>query len=91
MQPTEAHTIVADPERLRKEDQQIHAKEREDTLGSKLDNAWILNALLAAFGIFALIIQWRTNGFSLDLNSVIISLVLGGFCCIGGPLLILEP
>jgi short-chain fatty acids transporter len=78
LQPTEAHTIVADPERLRQEDQQIHTKEREDTLGSKLDNAWILNALLATFGIFALIIQWRTNGFSLDLNSVIISLVIGG-------------
>jgi short-chain fatty acids transporter len=78
LQPTEEHTIVADPERLRHEDQQVHTKEREDTFGSKLDNAWLLNVLLAAFGIFALIVQWIHSGFSLDLNSVIISLVLGG-------------
>jgi short-chain fatty acids transporter len=78
LQPTEENTIVADPERLRQEDQQIHTKEREDTFGSKLDNAWPLNVLLVAFGIFALVIQWRHNGFALDLNSVIISLLLGG-------------
>jgi short-chain fatty acids transporter len=78
LQPTEENTVVADPERLRQEDQQIHTKEREDTFGSKLDNAWPLNALLAAFAIFALVNQWRHNGFALDLNSVIISLLLGG-------------
>ena len=31
LQPTEANTMVADPDRLRQEDQQIHTKEREDT------------------------------------------------------------
>jgi short-chain fatty acids transporter len=78
LQPTEENTVVADPERLRQEDQQVNTKERQDTFGSKLDNAWPLNVLLSAFGIFALIIQWSHNGFALDLNSVIISLVLGG-------------
>ena len=78
LQPTESHTIVADPDRLRQEDQQIHTKEREDTFGSILDNAWILNLSLVVFGVFALISEWRRTGFALDLNSVIVMLVLGG-------------
>jgi short-chain fatty acids transporter len=78
LRPTEANTMVADPDRLRHEDAQIHSKEREDTFGSMLDNAWILNILLVAFGVFALITEWRRTGLALDLNSVIIMLVLGG-------------
>ncbi len=78
LQPTERNTIVADPNRLRQEDQQVPAKEREDGFGSKLDNAWALNFLLAGFGVLALIAEWRRNGFALDLNSVIVMLVLGG-------------
>ena len=78
LQPTERNTIVADPERLRREDQQVHTRERENGFGSKLDNAWILNLALVAFAVFALIVQWQHTGFALDLNSVIIVLVLGG-------------
>jgi len=78
LQPAEKNTVVADPDRLRKEDEQAHAKEREDTFGSMLDNAWILNLALALFGVFALTEEWSHKGFSLDLNSVIICLVLGG-------------
>lgn len=57
LQPTEANTVVADPDRLRQEDQQIHIKERKDTFGSMLDNVWIQNGLLMAFGVFALITE----------------------------------
>jgi short-chain fatty acids transporter len=78
LQPTEKDTVVANPERLRQEDQQVHLKEREDTIGSKLDNAWIFNFFLVGLGIFALITEWRHVGFSLDLNSVIVLLVIGG-------------
>jgi short-chain fatty acids transporter len=78
LQPTEQNTIVADPERLRHEDQQVPPKEKGDTLSARLDNAWILNLSLVAFGVFALITEWRRTGFALDLNSVIILLVLGG-------------
>ena len=78
LQPAEKNTVVADPDRLRKEDEQVHTKERTDTLGSRLDNAWILNLALVLFGFFALIMEWSRKGFSLDLNSVIICLVLGG-------------
>jgi short-chain fatty acids transporter len=70
--------MFADPDRLSQEDQQIHAKERENSFGSRLDNAWILNLLLVAFGGFALITEWRRTGFILDLNSVAVMLVLGG-------------
>ena len=78
LQPAEKDTVVADPDRLRQEDQQVHIKEPEDTLGSKLDNAWIFNFFLVGLGLFALAIEWRRTGFSLDLNSVIVLLVLGG-------------
>ena len=78
LRPTEANTMVADFDRLRQEDARIHTKEREDTFGSMLDNAWILNLLLVAFGVFALITEWRRSGFALDLNSIIVMLVLGG-------------
>jgi short-chain fatty acids transporter len=78
LQPAEKSTVVADPDRLRKEDEQVHTKQRTDTLGSTLDNAWILNLVLVLFGIFALVVEWTRKGFSLDLNSVIICLVLGG-------------
>lgn len=78
LQPAEKNTLPADPDRLRKEDEQVHTKERTDTLGSRLDNAWILNFALVLFGIFALVMEWSRKGFSLDLNSVIICLVLGG-------------
>jgi short-chain fatty acids transporter len=78
LQPAEKNTVMADPERLRKEDEQVHTKERTDTLGSRLDNAWILNVALVLFGMFALATEWSHKGFSLDLNSVIICLVLGG-------------
>jgi short-chain fatty acids transporter len=78
LQPAEKDTVVADPDRLRQEDQQVHVKEREDTLGSRLDNAWLFNFFLVGLGLFALIIEWRRSGFSLDLNSVIVLLVLGG-------------
>lgn len=78
LQPAAKDTVVADPERLRQEDQQVHATERVDSLGSKLDNAWVFNLFLVALGIFALITEWRRTGFALDLNSVIVLLVLGG-------------
>lgn len=78
LQPAEKNTVVAEPDRLRQEAQQAHVKEREGTFGSMLDNAWLLNVFLVLFGIFALIMEWSRKGFSLDLNSVILCLVLGG-------------
>jgi short-chain fatty acids transporter len=75
--PAPAQARMADPERLRAEDQ-LQGKDKTSTLGSKLDHAWILNLLLVAFGGSALGIQWSRNGFSLDLNSVIAILLLAG-------------
>jgi short-chain fatty acids transporter len=74
--PTQAR--MADPERLRAEDQLQKGKDKTGTFGSKLDHAWILNLLLVAFGGSALGIQWSRSGFSLDLNSVITMLLLAG-------------
>ena len=76
--PNSANCQVADPERLRAEDLQQRGKEKTDSIGSKLDHAWILNLVLVAFGISALAVDWSKNGFSLQLNSVIMILLLAG-------------
>lgn len=76
--PTEANSVYADPDRLRAEDQQKPVLEAADTLGSKLDHAWIFNLLLAAFGIFAIVMELKRTKGTVDLNLVILTLVIGG-------------
>ena len=76
--PPAAAAQFADPEKLRAEDQLQKGKEKTDSIGSKLDHAWILNVLLAAFCTAALVAEWIRHGFSLDLNSVIMILLLTG-------------
>jgi short-chain fatty acids transporter len=76
--PTAENTVVADPERLRAEDQAKAPVETADTFGAKLDHAWILNLALAAFGIFALTMELRKSHGLVDLNVVIITLVVLG-------------
>ena len=78
LQPSMRDTVFADPARLREEDRPIVAKERETTFSARLDNAFVLNFLLVALGVFALITEWRRTGLTLDLNSVILLLLLGG-------------
>lgn len=88
LKPADKKTVVADPDRLRSEDQQqlhVHSRKRSHTLGAWLDDTWILNATLALFGGFALVMEWSHKGFSLDLNSVIICLILGGVLLHGRP------
>ncbi len=48
------------------------------TLASALENAWILNAVVAAAGLGYIIWNWIALGFSLDINSVIFI-----FFCLG--------
>jgi short-chain fatty acids transporter len=76
--PTVEHTVVADPERLRAEDQARLPPEVADTFGAKLDHAWILNLGLAAFGIFAVVMELKRGHGQIDLNLVIMVLVLVG-------------
>lgn len=71
LQPAPDRSTFADPDKLRAEDQAKSVPERRKTLGSALDNAWILNVFLAACGLGALLFLWRSSGFSLELNSVI--------------------
>jgi short-chain fatty acids transporter len=76
--PTAENTAVADPEKLRAEDQAKVPPEAADTVGAQLDHAWILNLGLAAFGFFALVMELRRAHGSIDLNLVIMTLVLVG-------------
>jgi short-chain fatty acids transporter len=82
--PTEANTLIADPERLKAEDSLAAHKtnvEKDGTLSGKLDNAWVLNVALACFIGFALFVEIRrlvSTGGSVDLNSVIMILLMLG-------------
>jgi short-chain fatty acids transporter len=77
--PTEANTVAADPVRLNAEDAQRRPPERlENTFGSRLDDAWILNLLLALFGAVAIFFELKRNNWSVDLNSVIMTLLMAG-------------
>jgi short-chain fatty acids transporter len=78
LEPTAENTAVADPERLRAEDQAKIPVEAADTLGARLDQAWILNLGLAAFGIFAVAKELKRSHGAVDLNLVIMTLVLLG-------------
>ena len=76
--PTLEHTVAADPERLRAEDLARVPAESEQTLGARLDRAWILNLGLACLGFFAVFGELRRTHGSIDLNIVILMLVLLG-------------
>jgi short-chain fatty acids transporter len=76
--PTEANTIVADPERLRAEDLAKAPPEALDSFGALLDHAWIFNLALAAFGIFAVVLEAKRTHGAIDINIVIMVLVMLG-------------
>jgi short-chain fatty acids transporter len=81
LEPPADQSTFVDPEKLRSEDQRKIVKETRKSFGSTLENAWILNILLAACGFLALALQWRAKGFSLDLNSMILICLLLGLIC----------
>lgn len=84
-QPIAAMTIIADPEKLRAEDRLSSSKEASGTLSSWLDNAWILNVMLATFIGFSLVTVWIRHGFAIELNSLILLLIMGGLLLHGRP------
>lgn len=76
-EPAPEESVFVDPERLKNEDQQKIAAEKIDTFGAWLDRAWILTILLVAIGVVALAQHWK-SGFSIDLNTVILTFLLLG-------------
>ena len=78
IEPSAEHSVFADPDRLRAEDERKPNLDKQRTLGAALDSAWILNSLLAAVGTLGLAWEWHTRGFILDLNSMILICLLLG-------------
>ena len=76
--PKPENSVYADPEKLRAEDQARTSVEVKQTLGGKLDRAWILNVGLAAFGFFAVAVDLSHTRGAIDLNLVIMVLFLLG-------------
>jgi short-chain fatty acids transporter len=98
LEPSPGQSTYADPARLCAEDQKKDRKldpkevttEKSGSLGVALDNAWVLNVLLAVCGIAALVYQGREKGFTLDLNSVIMICLLLGLLCHWRPIAYVE-
>jgi short-chain fatty acids transporter len=89
-EPAEENSVIADPDRLRLEDEPKRPAESGRSLGRWLDHAWILNVLLIAGGVFGLIGHWKQVGFSIDLNSVILIFLLLGLLFHWRPLQYVE-
>lgn len=76
--PKPEASVYANPEKLKVEDQTRSLAETKDTFGAKLDRAWVLNAGLALFGLFAVAVDLRHTHGAIDLNLVIMMLFLLG-------------
>ena len=77
MEPAPSITVAADPEHLKQEDEATPPVQPR-TFASVLENAWVLNVVLFLAGALFLVQFWSTNGFHLDINTVIlIFLILG--------------
>ena len=83
--PPAGQEVVADPDRLRAEDQAKPAPAHEHGFGAQLDRAWILNLALAAFGLFAVGVEVAVHHAGVDLNLVIVTLILLGMMMHGRP------
>jgi short-chain fatty acids transporter len=76
--PTPQNAQPADPEQLRAEDTHMSLKKDAQSFGAMLDQAWILNVLLAAFILSSLVLELVHTHGSIDLNSVIMTLLMLG-------------
>lgn len=78
LRPALTSTHIAEHGAMGQEEEPGRRNVQKDTLGGRLDRAWILNVALAFLAIFALEIEWVRTRFSLDLNSVILVLLILG-------------
>jgi short-chain fatty acids transporter len=78
IQPPASEMKRVDPELLKSQDAVPPPPPVEKTFASRLENAWIITALLVAMGLYY---EWnviRTRGFTLDINGMIfIAFMLG--------------
>jgi short-chain fatty acids transporter len=76
--PTVTSTHIAEHGPMGKEEELGRRSVQKDTLGGRLDRAWIVNVALGSFAAFALGVEWERTRLSLDLNSVILGLLVLG-------------
>jgi short-chain fatty acids transporter len=81
LEPSPNESTYADAATLAAEDKRKVVIEKRGNVGASLDRAWILNVVLVACCAAALLYQWRTNGFTLELNSVIMICLMLGLLC----------
>lgn len=78
LRPTAANTHTAERVPVDAEEELGRSATQKDSLGARLDRAWILNVAPALLAAFALGVEWVRTRFSLDLNSMILGLLILG-------------
>jgi short-chain fatty acids transporter len=77
VRPTAANVQIANSPAT-KEGEIARSAAPKGGIGKSLDQAWVLNVALVLLATFSLGVEWMHKGFSLDLNSVILSLLILG-------------
>jgi len=77
LRPTAANAQIPNSAATKK-DEIAKSTAPKDGIGESLDRAWVLNVAPALLATFALGVEWVHKGLSLDLNSVILSLLILG-------------
>lgn len=83
IRPAPSDVIAADPAALAAEDGDDAPAARRDTLAGRLERSHSCTLCLVAAGIAYLGIEWRGNGVSLDINTVIFIFLLAGLALHG--------
>jgi len=78
LKPAEDRTVYADPEKLCAEDAIPIPLEGAASFAIRLENAWILNVLIATLMGFAIFSNLRSTHGIIDLNVVILVLIIAG-------------
>jgi short-chain fatty acids transporter len=84
--PPPAEQKRVDPEALIREDERAELPPNENTFASRMENAWIVTALLVAMALYY---EWtvvRARGFTLDINGMIFLALILGLICHGRPI-----
>ncbi len=86
MGPEEKDRKCVDPQQLISQDQVPVPESRERTFATRLEDSWLITALLVLMGLFYEVHTVMTKGFSLDINGFIFLALMLGLAFHGRPI-----
>ncbi|MDQ6826313.1 MAG: TIGR00366 family protein, partial [Candidatus Eremiobacteraeota bacterium] len=78
LEPAASEVVTGDVERLVAEDEVSSEVRVDETLASLLENAWVLNVVLALAGLYYFTGSLARGHFSIDINAVIFIFLIAG-------------